>query len=98
METNVLIGNNAGLPNVTGQSIVCTSNSVVGSGAFYYEGTNSIGCDWGNNRNAIVTFDAARGETKTDGTIKSVSDYKVFGKSDTVMVQHVSSRYWRRTS
>lgn len=101
--TNVLIGNNAGLPNVTGKlnSVDRGYYSITGyEGAYSPERLPNSYCaaPGGAKGTDVPQFNAARGETKTDGTLKSASDYKVFGKSDTVMVQHVSSRYWRRTS
>lgn len=81
----------AGLPNITGEleRVLCAGN-----GAFTpipNSGNYSISADaysvQGSKHN--VSFDASKGETKSDGTVKKSSDKKVFGNSDTVQMDAV---------
>lgn len=78
----------AGLPNIIGTTtptILRFSDSMTGALQSY---------GWGDRRCLSQTdnphyvgglkFNAALGETKADGTLKSASEYHVFGKSDTV--------------
>lgn len=75
----------AGLPNITGTFSGDDGNASEGyTGSFSLSATivGGQGSDVGNDLLAI--FDASEGETKTDGSIKTDEDYKVYGKSDTV--------------
>lgn len=84
-ELGVLV--EAGLPNITGVAKFENQHNMSGSGAFdefansggqVDAGPSAVSAGWGQR------FNASHGETKTDGTLKTDSDYKVFGKSDTV--------------
>ena len=84
----------AGLPNISG---------VFGSGGreISYRGAISAPpytelCQSGNGNYfnfGTSTFKASNGECKLDGTYKSNSDYKVYGKSDTVQPPTISVNY-----
>lgn len=81
----------AGLPNITGEleRVLCAGN-----GAFTpipNSGDYSISADAYSVRGSKhnVSFDASKGETKSDGTVKKSSDKKVFGNSDTVQMDAV---------
>lgn len=85
-----------GLPNITGHFGNASNNhhflwskDSTEKGAFTYDningGTaivNSLGAGFESYSGA--SFDASKGETKTDGALKTDDDYKVYGKSDTV--------------
>lgn len=84
----------AGLPNIKGRF-------GAGGRTVYFEGAISKPVNTelnpsgnGNNFNfGTSTFDASNGECKIDGTYKSNSDYKVYGKSDTVQPPAISVNY-----
>ena len=80
----------AGIPNITGQPAVSTwwtvDNDV--QGAFSTSGSRDI-CS-NNNTAQNLIFDASRGETKMDGTIRN----DVYGKSDTVQPQSTAYPYY----
>lgn len=72
----------AGLPNITGTLGAMQSGTF--NGAFSRE--NYVN-DWANgnkNYHYNVSFDAADGETDTNGNLKTDESTKVFGKSNTV--------------
>ena len=95
--TNVIIGQNAGLPNITGGRS-STNTGFYGTGAFKsIDGSVYAGTDTINNQGSFE-FKASLGETKTNGTLKKTSDYHVYGKSDTVITQNITVRYWKRVS
>lgn len=95
--TTVLIGQNAGLPNITGR-IDASNTAFIGKGAFKtIDGSVLAGTDVVNNPGSFE-FNASLGETKTNGTLKETSDYHVYGKSDTVITQNITVRYWKRVS
>lgn len=75
----------AGLPNITGTTTGHWHGSFNGAlkkGSLLYGfGPSHTGYGY---KPTSVTFDASGGETKTDGSIKTDEDYKVYGKSDTV--------------
>lgn len=78
----------AGIPNITGQHYETTSKpyEIKTSGAFYQssEAYSNYGDHNANSENyPIINFDAARGETKLNGTLQN----DVYGKSDTVQPQ-----------
>lgn len=81
----------AGLPNIigtTGKSIQHQGSGFSGvkdyGGAFYKYEQNNDGNQEGGSSAGRYYFDASYGETRTDGTLKTDEDYKVYGKSDTV--------------
>ena len=83
----------AGLPNITGSFYTTYGNdasSVVGAlipaqtVAAFYPGSVEIG---------KTLFNASKGETKTDGTIKTETEHHVYGASDTVQPPAVAINY-----
>ena len=82
----------AGLPNITGDSGKVYKSSQrsdvnVGSGAIDSRG--GIYVDSGSNDSNFngytgFIFNASKGETKTDGTLKTANEHHVYGASDTV--------------
>lgn len=102
-----------GLPNITGSgAMLNVDNSVspaiqIMAGAFSSKSTNrNLGYtgakrDWGglyNRQSSDIIFNAANGETKTDGSLKTDDDGKVYGKSDHVTPENYTVKIWRRTS
>ena len=99
--TTVLIGQNEGLPNITGTVGIIRhqggaffkdgpwAGERVGSGGSYVEIMN------GNVRN---DFDASKGETKTDGSLKTNNTEKVYGKSNHVTPCNATIKVWQRIS
>lgn len=82
----------AGLPNIIGsyrggQDGVKNINVLEADGAFYGDDYISSVDDSSNNRNTtfnkLLRFDATKGETYLNGSLKDVED-RVFGKSETV--------------
>ena len=100
-KTTVLIGQNEGLPNIIGSlGSPTTEGSIWGSGAL-----KSSGNDGWDNRSAggggnsyRINFNAANGEIKTDGNLKSSNDYKVYGKSNHVTPCNATLKVWQRIS
>lgn len=92
----------AGLPNITGETLrnqVDYGSWNTAKGAFMaggYRKGNTDGGD-GNDQCRTSVFDASRGETKTDGTLKTDADYKVYGNSDTVQPPAVALNYIIKT-
>lgn len=87
----------AGLPNITGTFAgfrTLNANPEV-TGAFDvkddYQVTASAFAQ--GMYNGRIALDASSGETKTDGTLKTDEDYKVYGKSDTVQPPAFSVNY-----
>lgn len=84
----------AGLPNITGST-----------GSVEYIGTNAIGafsaknekCSFNNfqgyRSTGAVNFSASKGETKTNGTLKTANEHHVYGASDTVQPNSVCVNY-----
>ena len=57
--------------------------------------------DWGGNYSGgsfDIIFNAANGETKTDGSLKIDEDGKVYGKSDHVTPENFTIKIWLRTA
>ena len=79
----------AGLPNITGSFGYIRGDSVeLSSADGAFDRGNIVASkvytyEW-LTQGQIITINASKGETKTDGTVKSDEDYKVYGKSDTV--------------
>lgn len=87
----------AGLPNITG----CVGVTRSARGAFFREyswSTEKVGSG-GSNIDLITgtqsrnDFDASKGETKTDGTLKTETEHHVYGASDTVQPPAVAINY-----
>lgn len=85
----------AGLPNIIGTS---SGNQDVGINGAFYKIRNNVKNSGSSTFAQIEGFDASKGETKLDGTLKSSSDYHVFGKSETVQPQAYFAYIWKRTS
>lgn len=86
------ITQNEGIPNIRG--VLGAMQNGVYDGAFKrgkYQ--NNWSYDTGNNH-YNVNFNAADGETKTDGTYKN----DVYGKSDHVTTYNSAIQIWRRIS
>ena len=85
----------AGLPNITGS--FCSNQDIRPSGAF-----REINRDVRNSGSSpyasVVYFDASRGETKTDGTLKTSDEHHVYGASDTVQPPAYVVYIWKRTA
>lgn len=79
----------AGLPNITGyvsHNRGWGGGNPISAGALLSTSRTGEGYAWnsGNDSYNRIDFSALNGETKTDGTLKTINDYKVYGKSDTV--------------
>ena len=93
------------MPNITGDIATnyCGNASNTDSlftGAFKntkYKKSNGDD-DYANFRHYISYFDASNGETKTDGSLKTDDEYKVYGSSNHVTPNNLSIRIWQRTS
>ena len=105
--TTVLIGKGAGLPDITGRiantGISEFTNVSVANATGVFKDAETV---WGYpilaNTNypqvVMITlkFGASKGETKTDGTLKTENDYHVFGKSNRVDTDSITVKYWKR--
>lgn len=87
----------AGLPNITGSGIMDVGGlwlAQPSEGAIYINGTkNGLYGDY-HTTVGNFGFDASKGETKTDGTLKTDDEYKVYGKSDTVQPNTFTINYF----
>ena len=84
----------AGLPNITG--IFGAGGRNIDYGGAISKPQYEQVCQTGNGNYfsfGTATFNASNGECKTDGTYKSESDYKVYGKSNTVQPPAISVNY-----
>lgn len=86
----------AGLPNITGSVGIIRTEL----GAFFWDGNwgiEKVGSGGSNvriaNGNPRNDFDASKGETKTDGTLKTADEHHVYGASDTVQPPAVAINY-----
>lgn len=97
--TTVFIGQNEGLPNITGFSDYTIPPATITGGAFSY---SMVGGDAGvyNKDSTRYRFflNASKGETKTDGSLKTDNDYKVYGKSNHVTPCNATIKVWQRIS
>lgn len=87
----------AGLPNITGSATMDVGGLWIThplpEGAIYINGTkNGLYGDY-HTTVGNFGFDASKGETKSDGTLKTDEDYKVYGKSDTVQPSAFTVNY-----
>lgn len=92
----------AGLPNIKGwfgSAGTRRAQLSEGEGAFtpYDYGPSRYG-DNSTSSYGGSSFDASNGECKTDGSYKASTDYKVFGKSDTVQPPAFLVYIWKRTA
>ena len=91
----------AGLPNITGTFSVqgCDAYRNIATGAFRTLNTGTVDSGTSNSGGYLnrAGFDASKGETKTDGTLKTDDDYKVYGKSDTVQPNAFTTNYIIKT-
>lgn len=97
--TNILIGQNDGLPNITGTLNGDDPNAVnVYTGSFTLTNKQSAGQGAISGTDRMATFNAKNGETKTDGTLKTSSAHKVFGSSNFVTPKNITIKLWKRIS
>lgn len=84
----------AGLPNITGK-FGAGGRNVTFDGAISNPVNEEVCQNGGGNYFSFgtSTFNASNGECKIDGTYKSESDYKVYGKSNTVQPPSISVNY-----
>lgn len=94
--TAVYIGQSAGVPNITGEfDPWAFFNYTNTTGAFSKIANNAYSFDsTGAINGARFKFDASKGESKINGTLKN----DVFGKSNRVQVDNITIRYWKRIS
>lgn len=94
--SSVLIGQSAGVPNITGEFDPWSFNNYTNTkGAFSQIANGVLSYDSsGIYYGARFRFDASKGETKINGTLKN----DVFGKSNRVQVDNITIRYWKRIS
>lgn len=103
--TTVLIGQNEGLPNIIGILGAPLNDGGDGNRDIFgaYSDSFTEGNADGNNgssrqRNGVHIFIASNGETKTDGTLKTNKDHKVYGKSNHVTPCNTTIKVWKRLS
>lgn len=92
---NENLGNyiDAGLPNIIGSVAPISNIEAEATGAFYRDGHTERNKYWENDRgNGRVRFNASSGECNLDGTLKT-TEYKVYGKSDTVQPPSIVMNY-----
>ena len=83
----------AGIPNITGSLTGLCASFLSNSGAFSslsgisYFTTDTV------RYTSVVDLDASKGETKTDGTLKTANEHHVYGSSDTVQPPAVCMNY-----
>ncbi len=102
-KTTVLIGQSEGLPNITGHFYGgLGSYTYYGAGCFYNDNSHRYVTDRvGSNGNITVDafgFNASRGETKKDGTLKSAGELHLFGNSDHITPCNATIKVWQRIS
>ncbi|MCQ2082524.1 MAG: hypothetical protein MJZ11_12790 [Lachnospiraceae bacterium] len=84
----------AGLPNITGET---KGVNAVANGAFSFGSKNGNYGSSGTNFNNVY-FNAAAGETDTNGNLKTDENTKVYGKSNTVQPPAYVVYIWKRTA
>ena len=97
--TTVLIGQSEGLPNIIGRlGSPTTEYSIWSSGALKNSGIESYNsrASGGGGNSWIIDFRASNGETKTDGTLKTDRDHKVYGASNHVTPCNATIKVWQR--
>lgn len=90
----------AGIPNITGQIVPIatfrgSSGSISNNGAISGTHYDMFGNANGSSGQQRITFkfDASKGETDTDGNLKTDESTKVYGKSNTVQPPAVAINY-----
>lgn len=91
------------MPNITGtfrdKNYVVTFTSITGafsgSDGDYYQTRGEPSSSSGPRK---ITFNASKGETKTDGTLKTADEHHVYGAANGVQPQNISIRLWKRNS
>ena len=98
--TTVLIGQTEGLPNITGTYTTWGGLVQSRTGAFEKYGDSIKASEYsgGDDTSPRVIFDASLGETKTNGTLKTGSEHKVYGSSDHVTPYNATIKVWQRIS
>lgn len=99
-KTTVLIGQSEGLPNITGSFIHSSVRSHNNNGAFtgFYGNTSAnVGGDY-YDYDVGSTFNASKGEIKTDGTLKTADEFLVYGNSNHVTPCNATIKVWQRIS
>lgn len=100
--SNVLIGQNDGLPNIAGRFAAGGAYPFQSSNnAFSLEGSGNYiidGITQGYKQANAVRLDASKGETKTNGSIKTANEHHVYGAANGVQPQNISIRLWERIS
>lgn len=88
----------AGLPNITGSftdhNMVTTFKDIEGA----FEGEENVYYDANGQSSPtanprVLKLDASKGETKTDGTLKTEDEHHVYGSSDTVQPASYTVNY-----
>lgn len=84
----------AGLPNITGTFSGDDINALQEyTGCFSLTEKSASGQGAANGSDNLAIFDASKGETKTDGTLKTQDEPHVYGNSDTVQMDAFTV-YW----
>ena len=84
----------AGLPNITGTFSGDEPNALKEyTGCFSLTKKSSPGQGASSGSDNLAIFDASKGETKTDGTLKTQDEPHVYGNSDTVQMDAFTV-YW----
>lgn len=84
----------AGLPNITGTFSGDESNALKEyTGCFSLTKKTVPGQGAGDGTDNLAIFDASKGETKTDGTLKTQDEPHIYGNSDTVQMDAFTV-YW----
>lgn len=68
------------------------------TGAFEIVNEDVTGQGAGIGGDKKAYFNASKGETKTDGTLKTSSEHKVYGSSNFVTPKNITIRLWKRIS
>ena len=89
-----------GLPNITGTVGILRypKGAFFKTGEWTNEKVGSGGTNLSTSNSLYNDFDASKGETKTDGTLKTDNNHKVYGKSNHVTPYNVSFHMWKRIS
>ena len=112
-KSGVLSKQGEGLPNITASGVMrnvdynvtpaITNLAKAFSQKITYRniGYTDSKVSYGGSYNRVsyeMFFNAANGETKTDGRLKTDDDGKVYGKSDHVTPENFTIRIWLRTA
>ena len=87
----------AGLPNIKGTFDGNVDDGETGkAGVFYNTGAYFCGSNGTSGNGGLVGFDARKGETDTNGNVKTSG--QVFGNSNTVQPPAIAVSMWKRTA